>query len=560
MNSSYISPFAKPVYIMLKPVGSVCNLACEYCYYLEKSKFYPDVKNHIMTDQILEKFIKEYMECQTMQEVLFTWHGGETLMRPISFYKKALELQRKYAGGRQIDNCIQTNGTLLNDEWCQFFKENNFLVGVSIDGPQEFHDEYRRNRQGLPSFYKVMKGIELLKKHGVEYNAMAVVNDYNVDYPLEFYNFFKELDCRFIQFAPIVERIGRHKEGTKLSSPEEQDAAIELAPFSVDSEKWGDFLCALFDGGWDKKPEEWQLPRIYSHIKKLQPTCAVGVNHTIVLKEGERKFALPDSMIVDNKYTFQYFPSDFRLWDPKIAHKADKKQYLHQGKSYYLPFEHTLCLSKAWNWFQKSSIMPVRDLDELEELFYWCTDNDNTLVVNIPPDQTGRIREHEANTIIGLNKRLGIKKGKPLPRNGKFISLNSNVTASSTYGNDEDKYGAQFATDGGMQTRWAAADTVATLSLTLDEKEPFNKISIFEYCDVKNGADGFSNYRTNRIKDYQIEIWKDGEWETIYRSDVPMGDCKVIHFPYSYRTSQIRLNILKASAPPSIYEFNVIYK
>ena len=127
------------------------------------------------------------------------------------------------------------------------FQGNNFLVGVSIDGPQEFHDEYRRNRQGLPSFYKVMKGIELLKKHGVEYNAMAVVNDYNVDYPLEFYNFFKELDCRFIQFAPIVERIGRHKEGTKLSSPEEQDAAIELAPFSVDSEKVGDFLCALFD-------------------------------------------------------------------------------------------------------------------------------------------------------------------------------------------------------------------------------------------------------------------------------------------------------------------------
>lgn len=249
MNSSYISPFAKPVYIMLKPIGSVCNLACEYCYYLEKSKFYPDVKNHIMTDQILEKFIKEYMECQTMQEVLFTWHGGETLMRPISFYKKALELQRKYAGGRQIDNCIQTNGTLLNDEWCQFFKENNFLVGVSIDGPQEFHDEYRRNRQGLPSFYKVMKGIELLKKHGVEYNAMAVVNDYNVDYPLEFYNFFKELDCRFIQFAPIVERIGRHKEGTKLSSPEEQNAAIELASFSVDSEKWGDFLCALSTSG-----------------------------------------------------------------------------------------------------------------------------------------------------------------------------------------------------------------------------------------------------------------------------------------------------------------------
>ena len=241
-----ISPFASPVYVMLKPVGSVCNLACDYCYYLEKKKLYPDVKNYILSDELLEKFIREYMECQTMQEVLFTWHGGETLMRPISFYKRALELQRKYAGGRRIDNCIQTNGTLLTDEWCRFFRENNFLVGISIDGPQEFHDEYRRNRQGQPSFYKVMKGIDLLKKHGVEYNAMAVVNDYNVDYPHEFYQFFKDMDCHYIQFAPIVERMGRHADGTVLASPE-QGEEVQLAPFSVDAEKWGDFLCALFD-------------------------------------------------------------------------------------------------------------------------------------------------------------------------------------------------------------------------------------------------------------------------------------------------------------------------
>lgn len=247
MSNPYISPFAKPVYVMLKPVGSVCNLACEYCYYLEKGKLYPEVKNHIMSEQLLEKFIKEYLECQTMPQVLFTWHGGETLMRPISFYRKALELQRKYGHRRQIDNCIQTNGTLLNDDWCRFFKENNFLVGVSIDGPQEFHDEYRRNKQGLPSFYKVMKGIELLKKHGVEYNAMAVVNDYNVDYPLEFYHFFKEIDCHYIQFTPIVERLGFHQDGTLLTSPEQQDANIKLAPFTVDAGKWGDFLCAVLD-------------------------------------------------------------------------------------------------------------------------------------------------------------------------------------------------------------------------------------------------------------------------------------------------------------------------
>lgn len=261
MNNPYLSPFARPVYVMLKPVGSVCNLACDYCYYLEKGKFYPEVKNHILSDELLEKFIREYLECQTMPEVLFTWHGGETLMRPLSFYKRALELQRKYARGRRIDNCIQTNGTLLTDDWCRFFRENNFLVGVSIDGPQEFHDEYRRNRQGLPSFYKVMKGIELLKKHGVEYNAMAVVNDYNVEYPLEFYRFFKEIDCRYIQFAPIVERLGQHADGTRLAAPSETTtapAAAEnraatnttppaLAPFSVDPVKWGDFLSALFD-------------------------------------------------------------------------------------------------------------------------------------------------------------------------------------------------------------------------------------------------------------------------------------------------------------------------
>lgn len=242
-----IAPFANPVYVMLKPVGSVCNLACDYCYYTEKSKLYPTVKNPVLSEELLERFIRDYIECQTMQEVLFTWHGGETLMRPIGFYKRALELQRKYARGRRISNCIQTNGTLLTDEWCRFFKENNFLVGISIDGPQEFHDEYRRNRQGHPSFFKVMRGINLLKKHGVEYNGMAVVNDYNADFPHEFYQFFKEIDCHYIQFAPIVERVGQHTDGTLLGSPDQDNAHLKLAPFSVSPEQWGSFLCALFD-------------------------------------------------------------------------------------------------------------------------------------------------------------------------------------------------------------------------------------------------------------------------------------------------------------------------
>jgi uncharacterized protein len=186
---STFAPFARPLYVMLKPVGSKCNLNCDYCYYLEKENLYNN-RNQVMSENLLERFIKQYIDSQTMPDIMFTWHGGETLMRPISFYKKAIELQKKYANGRNIDNSIQTNGTLLNDDWCKFFKENNFLVGISIDGPKDFHDEYRRDKMGRPSFHRVMKGIELLKKHGVEFNCMAVVNDYNVDYPLEFYNFF----------------------------------------------------------------------------------------------------------------------------------------------------------------------------------------------------------------------------------------------------------------------------------------------------------------------------------------------------------------------------------
>ncbi|MGI6074477.1 MAG: anaerobic sulfatase-maturation protein [Fermentimonas sp.] len=240
-----ISPFAHPLYIMLKPAGSLCNLRCEYCYYLEKRELYKEQKNNVITDELLEKFVKEYIEAQTTPQVLFTWHGGEPLMRPISFYKRALQLQKVYARGHQIDNCIQTNGTLITDEWCEFFKENNFLVGVSIDGPQEFHDEYRRSAGGRPSFFKVMEGIKLLNKHGVEWNALAVVNEFNADYPLDFYHFFKEIKCHYIQFSPIVERIVNRPDNLKLA-PGMQEGG-ELADFSITPEQWGYFLCTIFD-------------------------------------------------------------------------------------------------------------------------------------------------------------------------------------------------------------------------------------------------------------------------------------------------------------------------
>lgn len=243
--SKTLLPFSKPMYIMLKPAGSLCNMRCQYCYYLEKGQMYKEDKNRVISDSMLETFIKNYIESQTLPQVLFTWHGGETLMRPVSFYKRALELQRYYAGGRQIDNCIQTNGTLITEEWCKFFKENNFLVGVSIDGPQEFHDEYRKTASGGPSFQKVMKGIQLLNKYGVEWNALAVVNDFNAEYPLDFYHFFKEIGCHFIQFTPIVERKVSRPDGLTLAPGMEEGG--ELIDFSVTPEQWGTFLCKIFD-------------------------------------------------------------------------------------------------------------------------------------------------------------------------------------------------------------------------------------------------------------------------------------------------------------------------
>ncbi len=248
MNQIHL-PFARPLYVMTKPVSSMCNLNCKYCYYLEKANLYKnqDVAGRFtMSDDVLERFVRDYIESQTSPNVLFSWHGGETLMRPLSFYQRVMDLQRRYARGRNIDNTIQTNGTLLTDEWCRFFRDNGWLVGVSIDGPQEFHDEYRRNKMGAPSFRKVMAGIELLKKHGVEWNALAVVNDFNADYPLDFYNFFKEIECRYIQFTPIVERILPHSDGRHLANPMDT-ANAPLADFSVTPEQWGEFLCTLFD-------------------------------------------------------------------------------------------------------------------------------------------------------------------------------------------------------------------------------------------------------------------------------------------------------------------------
>lgn len=235
-------PFGNPFTIMAKPAGSACNLRCRYCYYLEKGNFYKKGEPHLMSDEVLENYICQYIASQPTKTVQFNWHGGETLLRPIKFYQKVIELEEKYGGGREISNTIQTNATLLTDEWCEFFKRYNWLVGVSIDGPERLHDLYRKNIKGESTFTEVMAGIELLNKHRNDWNVLATVNAANADYPEETYDFLKNLGTPFLQFTPVVERI--KKDGMLANQSEEN---IKLADFSVKPKQWGEFMCRVFD-------------------------------------------------------------------------------------------------------------------------------------------------------------------------------------------------------------------------------------------------------------------------------------------------------------------------
>lgn len=226
--------------IMLKPAGSRCNLACSYCYYLDKADIYGG-REPVMTEQMLETLVREYIRANDVPEVTFNWHGGEPLILGMDFYRKALSFEKKYGEGKKINNTIQTNGILLDDAWAHFFRENDFLVGISIDGPREIHDRYRKDRGGAPTFDKVMRGIGLLRDAGVEFNTMSTVNKASEGKGLEVYRFLKSLGTRFFQFMPVVEHV---KDG-RIVDPREEGA--EIAPWSVGAEAFGQFLCDIFD-------------------------------------------------------------------------------------------------------------------------------------------------------------------------------------------------------------------------------------------------------------------------------------------------------------------------
>ena len=226
--------------IMIKPVGSLCNLRCHYCYYLDKAEIYGG-REPRMSEQMLEHFVKEYIEANDVPEVFFNWHGGEPLLAGLDFYRKAMAFQRKYGAGKKIRNTLQTNATLITPEWAQFFRDNGFLIGVSLDGPQKVHDAYRTGKAGASVFDRVRRGILELYRAGVQYNVMATVNKQSEGRAMEIYQFLKSAGTRFIQFMPVVEHV---RDGF-IVSPDTPGA--RLAPWSVSAVGFGKFLCDIFD-------------------------------------------------------------------------------------------------------------------------------------------------------------------------------------------------------------------------------------------------------------------------------------------------------------------------
>jgi uncharacterized protein len=253
-------------HVMAKPIGPICNLDCKYCFYLEKESLYPQagpqVEKWAMRDEVLESYIRQYVEAHDTPQVSFAWQGGEPTLLGVDYFKRVVELEKRYANGKQITNAFQTNGVLLNDAWAELFRENQFLIGISIDGPRELHDAYRVDKGGQPTFDRVMRGIEVLKEHKVEFNTLTTVHRANADHPLEVYRFLKEHGSGFMQFIPIVERMAQNvtKEGLRLISPDFAGEA-KVAPWSVEPRQFGKFLCAIFD--------EWVRKDVGRHFVQL---------------------------------------------------------------------------------------------------------------------------------------------------------------------------------------------------------------------------------------------------------------------------------------------------
>lgn len=268
---------------MAKPAGPVCNLDCSYCFYLEKESLFPKNHRFLMSDEVLHAYIAQNIEHETSPEVLFTWQGGEPMLRGLAFYRQAVAYQQELAGGKMIRNSLQTNGVLLDEEWCEFLAQSGFMVGISLDGPKEIHDAARVDKQGRPTFDAVMRGIALLKKYGIEFNVLVTVSNEVAKHPRKVYQFLKEQGLMHVQFNPVVERIASGSDqvvGLTFAQPgkvSHSNPLMEVTPHTVAAKAYGDFLIAIFDE-WVRKDVgkvfvmnfEWALT---AFLRLPSPVC-----------------------------------------------------------------------------------------------------------------------------------------------------------------------------------------------------------------------------------------------------------------------------------------------
>lgn len=300
----------KALHVMAKPHGPICNLDCKYCYYLEKENLYAaSGRDFQMTSDVLENFIRQYIDANTSSTVSFTWQGGEPTLLGVSYFERVIELQQKHACGKKIENALQTNGTLLDDAWCDFLIRNRFLVGLSIDGPEELHDAYRVDKGGQPTWARVMRGLETLKKHGVEFNTLTVVNRKNSCRPNEVYRFLKEIGSKYLQFIPIVEQVATVPDanGLVLLKPFSRQET-KVSEWSVEPLQFGRFLQQIFDLWviqdvghifvqiFDVALESWS--GLQQQLCVFSPTCgsALAIEHNGDLYSCDH-FVYPDNRL-----------------------------------------------------------------------------------------------------------------------------------------------------------------------------------------------------------------------------------------------------------------------
>lgn len=326
-------------HFMAKPSGPICNLDCSYCFYLEKEHFYPDKQRFLMRDEVLELYVKQNIAAEKSSTVLFTWQGGEPTLRGLDFYRKAFALQNTYANGKTIQNSLQTNGVLLNREWCEFLSEAGFMVGISLDGPKEIHDAARVDKQGRPTFDAVMQGIALLKQYKIEFNVLVTVTHHVAQHPQQVYQFLKSEGITHIQFNPVVERIPNtenQRQGLHFANPKATEA-LRVSPYSVAPHEYGQFLITIFDE-WVRKDVgniyvmnfEWALAawlRLPANVCLFTQNCGRAL---IIEHNG-------DVYSCDHFMYPEYFLANLQDTSLQAIANTDKQQHFGTAKFDTLP-------------------------------------------------------------------------------------------------------------------------------------------------------------------------------------------------------------------------------